>query len=73
MKVFRDNKAVTHLNDFSRVVKIYNRLATALVTFESLWFTHWKTNIDHARNGLKATLFILHPDTKQILVNADDK
>ena len=54
-------------------LQIYNRLATALVTFESLWFTHWKQSIDHAKNGLKATLFVLHPDTKDILVNADEK
>lgn len=73
MKVFRDIKAVTHLKDFSRIVKLYNRLATALVTFESLWFTHWKQSIDHARNGLRATLFVHHPETKEIMVNADEK
>lgn len=73
MRIFRDNKAVTNLKDFGRIVKIYNRLATALVTFESLWFTFWKQSIDHARNGLRATLFVLHPQTGDILVNADEK
>ena len=59
--------------DCPSVFKIYNRLATALVTFESLWYNHWKQNIDLAKNGLKATLFVHHPETHEILVNADEK
>ncbi|KAJ8314952.1 hypothetical protein KUTeg_007102 [Tegillarca granosa] len=73
MKSFRDNKAINLLGDFSRMVKIYNKLATALVTFESLWFTQWKNRIDHARDGLRATLFIRHPNTDEICVNADER
>ncbi|XP_053397319.1 dynein axonemal heavy chain 5-like isoform X6 [Mercenaria mercenaria] len=73
MKVFRDNKAITQLGDFGRIVRIYNRLATALVTFESLWFTQWKGRIDQARNGLRATLFVHHPVTNEIVVNADER
>ena len=73
MKVFRENKAVTNLKDFGRIVKIYNRLATALVTFESLWFAHWKQSIDHARSGLGGPLFICHPVTGEIMVYADEK
>ncbi|XP_052807484.1 dynein axonemal heavy chain 5-like isoform X7 [Mya arenaria] len=73
MKIFRDNKAITQLGDFGRIVKIYNRLATALVTFESLWFTQWKARIDQARNGLRATLFVYHPITNEIVVNADER
>ena len=48
-------------------------MATALVTFEGLWFNLWKSNIEYAKNGLKATLFITHPDTNEFLVNADEK
>ena len=73
MKVFRENKAVAHLKDFSRIVKIYNRLATALVTFESLWFTHWKNSIEVARNGLKATLLVQNQENDDIIVNSDDR
>ncbi|KAL4232681.1 hypothetical protein ACF0H5_007369 [Mactra antiquata] len=73
MKIFRDNKAITQLGDFGRIVRIYNRLATALVTFESLWFTQWKARIDQARNGLRATLFVHHPITDEIVVNADER
>lgn len=73
MKIFRDNKSITQLGDFSRIVRIYNKLATALVTFESLWFTQWKGHIDQARNGLRATLFVHHPVTNEIVVNADER
>ncbi|CAL1527205.1 unnamed protein product [Lymnaea stagnalis] len=73
MRVFRDIKAVTSLADYGRQVRMYNKLATALVTFESLWFTQWKNNIEQARSGLKATLFVLHPDSGEIIVNADER
>ena len=73
MKVFRDNKAVSQLSDFGRIVRIYNRLATVLVTFESLWFTQWRSRIDLARIGLQATLFVHHPLTNEIVVNADER
>ena len=73
MRVFTDNKAVSNLKDYGRIVKLYNRIATALVTFESLWFSHWKQNIEHARAGLRATLFVLHPVTGELTVNVDEK
>ncbi|OWF37572.1 Dynein heavy chain 5, axonemal [Mizuhopecten yessoensis] len=73
MKIFRDNRAINQLGDFGRIVRIYNRLATALVTFESLWFTQWKNRIEQARSGLRATLFVHHPSTDQIVVNADER
>ncbi|XP_025098007.1 LOW QUALITY PROTEIN: dynein gamma chain, flagellar outer arm-like [Pomacea canaliculata] len=73
MKLFRDIKAVTQLADFGRIVRMYNRLATALVTFESLWFTQWKNHISQAQAGLRATLFVHHPITREIVVNADER
>ncbi|ESO89151.1 hypothetical protein LOTGIDRAFT_229063 [Lottia gigantea] len=73
MKVFRDIKAVTQLTEYGRIVRIYNRLATALVTFESLWFTQWKNRIDLAKSGLRATLFVYHPDTNEVVVNSDER
>lgn len=73
MKVFRDNKAVNHSVEFARLVRLYNRLATALVTFESLWFTQWKGQIEQAKSGMNATLLVRHPATGEMSVNADDK
>jgi len=52
---------------------MYNRIATALVTFETMWFQSWKSKIEMAKAGMKATLLVHHPDTKEILVNADER
>lgn len=52
---------------------MYNRIATALVTFETMWYQSWKTSIEAAKAGMKATLLVHHPDTKEILVNADER
>lgn len=72
--MFRENRAVTQLKDYGRIVKLYNRLATVLVTFESLWFTHWRnTRVEEALAGLRATLLVHHPQTNNIVVNADEK
>ncbi|XP_071954985.1 uncharacterized protein [Antedon mediterranea] len=73
MKIFRDNKAIMTMKEFSRIVKLYNRIATALVTFESLWLSHWKTQLEPAKAGLKATLLVVHPETRCIVVNADER
>ena len=73
MRTFRESKAVTTMADYSRVVRLYNRLATTLVQFENLWHAQLKSHIDHAKAGLKATLFIRHPESREILVNCDDR
>ncbi|BFZ10052.1 hypothetical protein BsWGS_13093 [Bradybaena similaris] len=73
MKIFRENKTVTSLVDFGNQVRIYNRLAIVLVTFESLWFTQWKRNIEEVSSGLRSTLFVLHPETGDIVVNSDNR
>jgi dynein heavy chain len=73
MRIFRENRAVTNVKDYGRIVKIYNRIATALVTFESLYFAQLKAHIENAKAGLKATLFIHHPKTRKIVVNADER
>lgn len=73
MKFFRESKTVTQLKDYGRVVKIYNKLATTFVTFESLWFVHWKNTLEGVKVGLRATLLVLHPETRQFIVNADEK
>ena len=59
--------------DFGRIVKFYNRIATALVKFENLWLSLWKSRIDSACSGLKASLLGYHPETRQLLVNADGR
>lgn len=73
MKVFRDNRAVSHLRDYVRIVKFYNRIATALVTFESLWLNQWKSQIDSAKAGLRCPILATNPETKEVVVNVDER
>ena len=48
-------------------------MAAALVTFEGLWLQHWRSKLEQARAGLRATLLIHLPETNSIEVNADDR
>ncbi|XP_048577711.1 dynein axonemal heavy chain 8 isoform X3 [Nematostella vectensis] len=73
MRVFKENKFTSSYRDFNRIVKFYNRIATALVKFENLWLSLWKSRVDSACSGLKATLLTRHPNTKQMVVNADGR
>lgn len=73
MKIFKENKFVTTYRDFGRIVKFYNRIATALVKFENLWLSLWKSRVDSACSGLKISLLAYHPETRQLLVNADGR
>lgn len=54
-------------------MKFYNRIATALVKFESLWLTMWRSRIDSARVALKLPLLTHHFETKDLVVNADER
>jgi hypothetical protein len=49
-----ENKTVTQLKGCGRIVKIYNELATTLVTFESLWFAHWTNLFEGVKTALRA-------------------
>ena len=54
-------------------MKFYNKIATALVRFESLWLTMWKSRIESARAALKLPLLAHHYETKELVVNADER
>ncbi|RDD45872.1 Dynein heavy chain 5, axonemal [Trichoplax sp. H2] len=71
MKIFCDTKSV--MADSTRVIKNYNRIASTLIKFESLWFSQWKAHIDSAKHGLKVPLLLRHPKTGDLIVNADER
>lgn len=52
--------------DSKRIVRTYNRVATALIEFEALWIQAWTRSIEAAKAGLMATLIVRHPTTGQI-------
>lgn len=71
MKKFASNASITSTKEFKRIVKTYNRVAAALVEFETLWQRAWEKSVDAARGGLSATLLVRHPDSGALLVNFD--
>ncbi|CAD7698753.1 unnamed protein product [Ostreobium quekettii] len=71
MKNFADNKIIMSTKESKRIVKTYNKVARALVEFETLWHQAWMKYIDQSKAGLQSTLLIRHPDTGALLVNFD--
>lgn len=71
MKKFAANKTIMATKESKRIVKTYNRVARALIEFETLWHQAWVRSIENAKAGLQATLIVRHPDTGRLLVNFD--
>ena len=49
--------------DSKRIVRTYNRVAKALIEFETLWIQAWMRSIESAKAGLQSTLIVRHPVT----------
>lgn len=47
--------------DSKRIVRTYNRVAKALIEFETLWVQAWIRSIESAKAGLQSTLIVRHP------------
>uniref|UniRef100_A0A7S1KLW9 AAA+ ATPase domain-containing protein n=2 Tax=Percolomonas cosmopolitus TaxID=63605 RepID=A0A7S1KLW9_9EUKA len=71
MKLFQQTSAI-RTKDARRIIKMYNKLAVALVHFERLWYEKWLEVVRTARDGLHATLLVRHPQTGMIHVNFDN-
>ena len=54
-----------------KVVKTYNKIARAIIEFETLWLLAWRKGIESAKSGLQATLLVRHPQTQAFHVNFD--
>ena len=46
-------------------------MAKALLEFETLWLSQWKSRLSATKSALQATLLVLHPSTGVYLVNFD--
>jgi len=71
MKKFKDNKSIMTTKESRKIIRTYNRVARALIEFETLWHHAWCKSIEPAKSGLQATLIIRHPKTGQLYVNFD--
>ncbi|KAG2467807.1 DYHG protein, partial [Polypterus senegalus] len=72
-KVFKEMKVKISSYSYSQTVKLYNRIAAALVTYETLWYQEWKSRAEGCLRGLNATLLIRDPNTQEHLVNSDQR
>ena len=61
MRRFAENKALMASKDSKRIVRTYNRVAKALIEFETLWTQAWIRSIESAKAGLQSTLIVRHP------------
>ncbi|XP_064411344.1 dynein axonemal heavy chain 5-like [Latimeria chalumnae] len=72
-KVFREVRIVTSSYSYVHTVKLYNRVAAALVAYETLQYKKWKTQMNSGLSGLSITLLVRNPVTKELVVNADQR
>ena len=71
MKKFASNKNIMGTKESKRIIRTYNRVAKALIEFETLWQQAWSRSIEMSKAGLHATLLVRHPETGGLLVNFD--
>ncbi|XP_018425842.1 PREDICTED: dynein gamma chain, flagellar outer arm-like [Nanorana parkeri] len=71
MKAFKNVRIVASCLTYSHTVKLYNRLASALLSYEDLWYLKWKSQVDRGLSGLNFTLLVRDPATQQLRVNTD--
>ncbi|XP_044146080.1 dynein axonemal heavy chain 5-like isoform X2 [Bufo gargarizans] len=71
MKAFKNVRIVATCLTYSDTVRLYNRIASALVSYEDMWFQKWKSQIDKGLNGLHFTLLTRDPVSQQLMVNTD--
>ena len=71
MRYFAGMEGIMAMKEAKPVVKLYNRVATALMTYETLWHQAWVKGVEESKNGLRATLLVRHPKTGELLVNFD--
>jgi len=71
MQKFAQNKNLMSTKESKKIVKMYNKVAKALIEFETLWHQAWIRSIEQCKAGLSAPLLVQHPETGKILVNFD--
>lgn len=72
MRRFKTHSSLmSNSKEAKKIVRTYNKVARALVEFETLWHSAWTKSIEAARSGLQATLLIRHPVTDHLFVNFD--
>lgn len=65
---FAANATLMGSKESKRTVRLYNRLARALVEFEALWYATWLRGVEGAAQGLQAPLLVQHPQSGMLVL-----
>eukprot|EP01047_Picozoa_sp_COSAG01_P062772 COSAG01_NODE_8035_length_2947_cov_3.654846_1_plen_857_part_10 len=71
MRKFQSFKSIMTTKESKKIIRTYNKVARALIEFETLWHYAWTKSIESAKAGLNATLIIRHPENDKLYVNFD--
>ena len=59
MNKFQQNTTImSNQKESKKIVKSYNKIARALVEYETIWLNAWKASVNNCRAGLGATLIV---------------
>ena len=71
MKQFKSNKNIMTTKESKKIIRTYNKVARALIEYETLWHHAWCKSIEASKAGLMATLIIRHPRSGMLFVHFD--
>ncbi|UJR24993.1 hypothetical protein I4U23_006354 [Adineta vaga] len=74
MDVFKTNRHITAVGNFSLISKLYNHTAKTLLVYEQLLLTRWKEKLDVWKDHLNTSLLCLVNDNdknRQIEINSN--
>ena len=72
MKRFQQNKALMISKDCRVIIKKYNQIAQAFVSYEVLWEHAWHKTVQTARKNMNAPVLVIHPENGKLYVNLDN-
>nr|XP_018669928.1 dynein heavy chain 5, axonemal-like isoform X1 [Ciona intestinalis]XP_026692815.1 dynein heavy chain 5, axonemal-like isoform X1 [Ciona intestinalis] len=67
------NKDLMRTPEARKVVKNYNKVAAALTEYEILFHRAWARGVEGIMSGLKASILVRHPETRELFVNFDPR
>eukprot|EP00163_Fabomonas_tropica_P031142 TRINITY_DN730_c0_g2_i1.p1 TRINITY_DN730_c0_g2~~TRINITY_DN730_c0_g2_i1.p1 ORF type:complete len:4569 (+),score=1602.08 TRINITY_DN730_c0_g2_i1:399-14105(+) len=70
MQVFQNRPQVLHASEAKSIIRTYNRVASALIEFETLYYEGWVHAVNAAKVGLNATILVKDPNGR-LYVNFD--
>uniref|UniRef100_A0A8C8RI05 Dynein axonemal heavy chain 5 n=1 Tax=Pelusios castaneus TaxID=367368 RepID=A0A8C8RI05_9SAUR len=71
MKFLKKKTELLKAPEMKKVIWSYNKMAAVLLEFELLYHRAWCRFAEQAKNGLRASLLVRHPETKELFVNLD--